>query len=572
MIRINLLGVERQKARKAVAFDVGQRLTLACSLILVVAALGIGWWYWSLNEESARVDAEIAAAQQEAARLQSLLAEVQQFEARRGAAAAARRAHRAAAQRTERARAAARPREPQPAGHALADRDGAGRQRADHLRAQHDAHRALGFRRQPRHGRRCCRSRSRSCSSQVESVSGTGAQGGPPVELITFDSEGADSDAGRQGRRSGCAGGGRCRRSPCTNAGLFDLDTHMAMNLSLSKLPWYGQIGAFVALSLAAAGVFWNWYAQPAQASIDQRQAQLATIRADIDRGLATARRLPEFRQEIARLEAQLERLQDRAAGRAGRGRPAAPRAGHGHAVESRRFAASRRAPSPRSRCTWSGRSACSSKAPITTSATSSSASASSRASSTSAGSTSARREAATGPTITAECTATTFVLIETPPPAAPGAAPRQGADGVTAMIRRHALTLMLVAVPAVVTRRRCGAPGSRTHRRPRRQPLRRPPVVPVEPQGFDYDPEGRRDPFVSLVRRGSDTAKPSPGSRGPGLGGLETAEVTLRGTLQSRDGYVAILAGADNKTYIVRVGRPVARRHHPVHHRRTQS
>ncbi len=83
----------------------------------------------------------------------------------------------------------------------------------------------------------------------------------------------------------------------------------MAMNLSLSKMPWYGQIGVFIALSLAAAGVFWNWYAQPAQASIEQRQAQLATIRADIDRGRATARRLPEFRQEIAGLEAQLERL-----------------------------------------------------------------------------------------------------------------------------------------------------------------------------------------------------------------------------------------------------------------------
>ncbi len=83
----------------------------------------------------------------------------------------------------------------------------------------------------------------------------------------------------------------------------------MAMNLSLSKMPWYGQIGVFIGLSLAAAGVFWNWYAQPAQASIEQRQAQLATIRADIDRGRATARRLPEFRQEIAGLEAQLERL-----------------------------------------------------------------------------------------------------------------------------------------------------------------------------------------------------------------------------------------------------------------------
>jgi type IV pilus assembly protein PilN len=84
MIRINLLGTERKpQTRKAPAFDVGQRLTVACSLILVSAFVGIGWWYWNLTTESARLDAEIAARQQEAARLQSLLAEVQQFEAQR---------------------------------------------------------------------------------------------------------------------------------------------------------------------------------------------------------------------------------------------------------------------------------------------------------------------------------------------------------------------------------------------------------------------------------------------------------------------------------------------------------
>ena len=84
MIRINLLGVERKPvARKTPSFDVGQRLTVACSLILVAALVGVGWWYWSLNNESARLDAEILARQQEAQRLQSLLAEVQRFEAQR---------------------------------------------------------------------------------------------------------------------------------------------------------------------------------------------------------------------------------------------------------------------------------------------------------------------------------------------------------------------------------------------------------------------------------------------------------------------------------------------------------
>ena len=83
MIRINLLGGERQKTRKAPAFDAAQRVTLLCSLVLVLGASGIGWWYWSLSTAAAQVDAEIASARQEAAQLRSLLAEVQQFDARR---------------------------------------------------------------------------------------------------------------------------------------------------------------------------------------------------------------------------------------------------------------------------------------------------------------------------------------------------------------------------------------------------------------------------------------------------------------------------------------------------------
>ncbi|MGH9347165.1 MAG: PilN domain-containing protein [Vicinamibacterales bacterium] len=84
MIRINLLTSERQKAaRRAPAFDIGKRITLACSLILVLAAGGIGWWYWSLTRDAAMVEAEIAAAQQEVARLRPIIAEVSKFEAQR---------------------------------------------------------------------------------------------------------------------------------------------------------------------------------------------------------------------------------------------------------------------------------------------------------------------------------------------------------------------------------------------------------------------------------------------------------------------------------------------------------
>jgi Tfp pilus assembly protein PilP len=75
-----------------------------------------------------------------------------------------------------------------------------------------------------------------------------------------------------------------------------------------------------------------------------------------------------------------------------------------------------------------------------------------------------------------------------------------------------------------------------------------------LEPQGFTYNPEGRRDPFISLMRRGADDrANNSP--RASGLAGIGTSEVSLKGTLASHGGYVGILQGLDNKSYIVRVG-----------------
>jgi type IV pilus assembly protein PilO len=83
----------------------------------------------------------------------------------------------------------------------------------------------------------------------------------------------------------------------------------MAINLSLNKLPWYGQLGVFALIGAAAAGAFWNYYAVPKNAEIETRQAVLNQVRAEINRGLATARRLPEFRNEVSGLEVQLERL-----------------------------------------------------------------------------------------------------------------------------------------------------------------------------------------------------------------------------------------------------------------------
>jgi type IV pilus assembly protein PilN len=85
MIRINLLAAERDRGKKkAVTLGtVGQKLTIGCSLILVLGGLAIGWRYWTVNHDSAELDKEIAAAQQETTRLHSVIEQVQQFEQRK---------------------------------------------------------------------------------------------------------------------------------------------------------------------------------------------------------------------------------------------------------------------------------------------------------------------------------------------------------------------------------------------------------------------------------------------------------------------------------------------------------
>jgi type IV pilus assembly protein PilN len=83
LIKINLLAVDRERAKRKAKFQIGQKITVACSLILVAAALGIGWWFWYLRSASADLDRQITEAEAERVRLQNVIQQVQQFEARR---------------------------------------------------------------------------------------------------------------------------------------------------------------------------------------------------------------------------------------------------------------------------------------------------------------------------------------------------------------------------------------------------------------------------------------------------------------------------------------------------------
>jgi Tfp pilus assembly protein PilP len=69
----------------------------------------------------------------------------------------------------------------------------------------------------------------------------------------------------------------------------------------------------------------------------------------------------------------------------------------------------------------------------------------------------------------------------------------------------------------------------------------------------FTYNPEGRRDPFVSLLGRGNDPK--AQGVRPPGVPGLLINEVSVKGIVRNSTGFVALIQGPDNKTYVVKAG-----------------
>jgi Tfp pilus assembly protein PilP len=78
----------------------------------------------------------------------------------------------------------------------------------------------------------------------------------------------------------------------------------------------------------------------------------------------------------------------------------------------------------------------------------------------------------------------------------------------------------------------------------------------PAPPQNYAYAPEGRRDPFVSLVNRGTTGQKTGPkGIRAEGLGGIMVDEVVVKGIVQSRGAWVAMIAAPSGRTYSVRPG-----------------
>lgn len=91
---------------------------------------------------------------------------------------------------------------------------------------------------------------------------------------------------------------------------------------------------------------------------------------------------------------------------------------------------------------------------------------------------------------------------------------------------------------------------GAQAPKKPEAGPSR---PAPPAPQGYTYNPEGRRDPFVSLLNRGSEQRQQS--TRPEGLTGLAVGDIAIRGIVANRGSYIAMIEAPDARTYIVRTG-----------------
>lgn len=74
----------------------------------------------------------------------------------------------------------------------------------------------------------------------------------------------------------------------------------------------------------------------------------------------------------------------------------------------------------------------------------------------------------------------------------------------------------------------------------------------PTTTDAYRYDPQGRRDPFRSLI---GPSPKLEPGQRPPGVPGFLIDEMKLQGVVRTPAGLAAMVRGPDNSGYLVRVG-----------------
>lgn len=110
------------------------------------------------------------------------------------------------------------------------------------------------------------------------------------------------------------------------------------------------------------------------------------------------------------------------------------------------------------------------------------------------------------------------------------------------------ALALLLAAVVSQATP---ASPAQAPPASPAQAPPATSPGAPND--NYTYQSDGRRDPFINVLGTGAEPQLT--GKRGDGAAGIMTAELSVRGVMQSATGLVALIQGPDKKTYLVHAG-----------------
>lgn len=83
----------------------------------------------------------------------------------------------------------------------------------------------------------------------------------------------------------------------------------MAMQTGLEGKPWYfGAAAGAVALAVLVAGA-WYFFVNPKTKEIEAKNRQLDKLQVQINEGRAAKQKLPQFREEVRRLELELDKL-----------------------------------------------------------------------------------------------------------------------------------------------------------------------------------------------------------------------------------------------------------------------
>jgi Tfp pilus assembly protein PilP len=126
----------------------------------------------------------------------------------------------------------------------------------------------------------------------------------------------------------------------------------------------------------------------------------------------------------------------------------------------------------------------------------------------------------------------------------------------MTMLLRRLAVTLVLTGMCAVAPRAAAQAqppaPAPQTPAPATPAPAGQAPAQPAPAPAYSYQAEGRRDPFVSLLGRNDPN---SMANRPSGLAGVLIDEMSLKGIVKTRTGFMAWIQAADKKMYSVQAG-----------------